>query len=277
MFSEVVYRDGWQLFWRLKWRYLQLVCFEFLLFLILPLTELLGMSLVPSIVATLIVIAAYCVAWVLVYYSRYVGVLRSDPLKVRSDLEFRLFLRFWIVVQLKFLLILVFVIPALYLVFDVFVPGVVAPFLAGGNVVAAWTHSPETWPWLIGCYFIFCCVTGILNALFAAKIAGGNAGVLYAFRRIPGGFMYVLARSLFLIVIGMAIWLALSVFPLETIVAAPLHIGLVAGVLATNAVLRMVGYLLDSVWTVLSCRLYLQSDGKVHVSRTDVLTMPYLR
>nr|WP_320141210.1 hypothetical protein [uncultured Cohaesibacter sp.] len=276
MFSEVVYRDGWQLFWRLKWRYLQLVCFEFLLFLILPLAELLGVSLVPSIVGTLIFNAGYCVAWVLVFYSRYNGVLRSDPLKIRYDLDFRLFFRFWIKVQLKLLLILVFVIPALYLFFNTFVPNVVAPFLAGGNVVDTWKSSPGTWGWLIGCYFIFCCVTGILNALFAAKIAGGNADVLYAFRRIPEVLIYAMVRSLPLIVFGMAIWVALSSFPLEASVASPLNIGMVAGVLATNAILRMVGYVLDSVWTVLSCRLYLRTDGKVHLNRTDELKMPYL-
>ena len=150
------------------------------------------------------------------------------------------------------------------------------PFLAGENFVAAWKSSAETWPWLIGCYFIFSCITAILNALFAAKIAGGNAGVLHAFRRIPGGFAYIVSRGLVLIILGLGIWLALSAFPLELIVATPLNIGLAAGILAMNAVLRMSGYFLDSIWTVLSCRLYLRTDGKVHLKRTDVLTMPYL-
>nr|WP_321458000.1 hypothetical protein [uncultured Cohaesibacter sp.] len=276
MFSEVVYRDGWQLFWRLKWRYLQLVCLELILFLILPFTELLGVSLIPSIVGALIFFAGYLVARVFVFYSSYNGVLRSDPLKTRYDLDFRLFFRFWIKVKLKFLLILVFVIPALFLFYYAFVPDVVAPFLVGGNAVETWKSSPDTWGWLIGCYFIFCCVIGILDALFAAKIAGGNAGFLYAFRRIPEALIYALVRSLPLIVLVMAIGFALSAFPLKAIVATPLDITMIAGVLATNAILRMVGCVLDAVWTVLSCRLYLRTDGKVHLNRTNMLTMPYL-
>lgn len=276
MFSEVAYRDGWQLFWRLKWRYLYLVCFEFLLFFVVPLTELFGQSLVSSISGTLIFLATYCVMWVFTYYSRYIGVLRSDPLRVRYYPEFRLFFRFWIKVQLKLLLILVFVVPAFYLFFDAFVPGIVAPFFAGENFVAAWKSSPETWPWLIGCYFIFSCITAILNALYAAKIAGGNAGVLHAFRRVPEGFTYIVSRGLVLFVVGLGIWLALSAFPLELIVATPLNIGLAAGILVMNAALRMGGYFIDSIWTVLSCRLYLKSDGNVHLSQTKALTMPYL-
>ena len=59
VFSKAVYLDGWQLFWRLKWRYVQLLCFEMFLLLLLPTAGMLGLSLVPSIIGNLVFWAAY--------------------------------------------------------------------------------------------------------------------------------------------------------------------------------------------------------------------------
>nr|WP_319515200.1 hypothetical protein [uncultured Cohaesibacter sp.] len=274
MFSNAVYLDGWQLFWRLKWRYVQLLCFEMLLLLLMPAAALLGLSLVPSIIGNLVFVAAYCAAWVFICFSRYIGVLRGDPLKVKYDLEFRHFFRFWITVQLKLLLILILAMAVFFIGINQFAPSTVESFFNGYNVIEIFNSH---WPWLIAFYSLYCCISTILNALFSAKIAGGNAGVLYAFRRIPWAFVYVLSRSIPLIVAGSAIWFGLRSFPLEKMIVTPMNIEGMAGILAMNAALRMVGYFLGSVWTVLSCRLYLKQDGKGRVSQTGLLAMPYLQ
>ena len=202
-------------------------------------------------------------------------MLRDDPLKVKYDLEFRLFFRFWITVQLKLLLILILAMGVFFIGINRFAPRAVEYFFNGYNVVEIFNSY---WPWFIACYSIYCCISAILNALFSAKIAGRNAGVLYAFRRIPCAFVYVLSRGIPLIVAGSAIWISLRTFPLEKIIVTPIAIEGMVGILAMNAVLRMIGYFLGSVWTVLSCRVYLKDDGEGHVSqKTGLLAMPYLR
>ena len=59
VFSKAVYLDGWQLFWRLKWRYVQLLRLEIFLLLLLPAAGMLRLSLVPSIIGNLVFWAAY--------------------------------------------------------------------------------------------------------------------------------------------------------------------------------------------------------------------------